>query len=228
VCRFCKFCLTDFINEVEEIYNGRPSSDILDVRSGLDAVRQPLPAPIDQTAKADNRRDERDKIPHKRIRRIAMSALQSQTHTYDSDLAGWMSQQIEYLKAGQIDKIDMPNFLEEIEGVVKTEKRSMKSYFKVLITHMLKWKYQPSQRSGSWLSSIDTSREEIQDILKDSPSLKNYLKEAFDDAWESGRKKALQETGLRNIDMPRVCPWTVEMILTEALDTNTINSKKLG
>lgn len=142
-----------------------------------------------------------------------MSSLAS----YENDLAAWVCQQVGYLKSGQYDKIDMENFIEEIEGVVRSEKRSMKSHFIVLITHLLKWEYQSYHRSRSWVASITNSRCEIQEVVEDSPSLKNHMQTAFEQAWERGRKIALQETGIPSHQLPMACPWSLHHVMNKAI-----------
>jgi len=132
---------------------------------------------------------------------------------YDIDLEVWLNQQIAYLKAGQYNKLDLDNLIEEIESVGKTERRSMESYFEVLICHILKWKYQPSNRSKSWVSSINQSRRHILRILKDSPSLKNYMETAFKDAFNDARKTAVEETGIKSI--PNFCPFNLHYAMHE-------------
>ncbi len=137
---------------------------------------------------------------------------------YEKDLAAWVHQQIEYIKNKEFDKIDIENFIDEVEGVVRGDKRSIQSYFIVIIAHLLKWEYQPSMRSGSWISSIENSQCEINAIIKDSPSLKNYKKLAFDQAWERARKIAITDTGLPSNNFPRVCPWSESEVMNKTFD----------
>ena len=135
---------------------------------------------------------------------------------YDRDLAVWVEQQIAYLKAREYNKLDIDNLLEELESVGKTERRSMESYFEVMIAHLLKWNYQPSNRCKSWASSINQSRRRILRLLKDSPSLKNYMDTAFKDAFNEGRRTAIEETGMK--DIPLMCPFNVTYAMDEKID----------
>lgn len=184
----------------------------------VDDIRQSLPTQIYKTATADHRRTERNSLQNQRLRRIAMSALQSPPYTYDEDLVGWMGQQIAYLKAGQLEKMDMENFLEEVEGVVKTEKRCMKSHFIVLVTHLLKWHYQPSFRCRSWSSSIRNARLEILGVVEDSPSMKRQMQGVFEDSWKRARDLALEESGLPGNDMPKICPWDLDYAMNQKIE----------
>jgi len=137
--------------------------------------------------------------------------------SYESDLVGWMGEQIALLKRGEVDKMDMENFLEEVEGVVRTEKRCMRSHFIVLIAHFLKWHYQPSYRCRSWSSSIRNARWEILGVLEDSPSMKRQMQEVFDGSWTRARALALEESGLPEGDIPRYCPWTLHYVMNKEI-----------
>ena len=151
-----------------------------------------------------------------KTRRKDMGALASTT--YEEDIAAWMSQQLAYLKAGEYDKIDMDNFIDEAEGVVRTDKRSMKSYFVILMGHLLKIQYQPSKKTKSWYYSVDNSRLEINGILSDSPSLKSYMPLAFEQAWEQARKLAISETNMSTREFPRSCPWDLDYVMNKKIN----------
>lgn len=153
-----------------------------------------------------------------------MSALSE--NLYEKDLSAWVNQQIEILKSGRLEKIDVKNLIEELESVGVTERRTMESYFEVLICHMLKWKYQPTHRSKSWINSINNSISGINKILKYNPSLKNFMQKAFDEAWESGRKQALKETKLNSHEIPNKKVWTVETIMAVDIDPDEIVQHK--
>ena len=76
------------------------------------------------------------------------------------------------LSEGRLNDLDIPNLLDELEAMGKSQKRAIGSYLKVLLLHLLKWKYQPAMRPGSWRSSIRNSRLGISDRIEESPSLR--------------------------------------------------------
>jgi hypothetical protein len=79
---------------------------------------------------------------------------------------------------------------------------------------LLKWKYQPEQRSGSWKGSIREHRRRILKSFKDSPSLKRYFAEIFEECYQEAREQASDQTGLSPENFPGQCPFTQELILT--------------
>lgn len=134
---------------------------------------------------------------------------------YDKDFYLWIETTIEQLKEGQLEKIDLINLIEELETMGRSEKHSLDSNLRVILLHLLKYKYQPSKRSKSWLSSIREHRIRIRKILKNSPSLKGYLTTEFFENYQDARKLASDETGLSIDTFPYHCPFTPEETLGE-------------
>lgn len=138
----------------------------------------------------------------------------SQETLYDRDYYLWLSNTAKLLKEKEFTQLDLENLIEEIESLGKSEKRAISSNLIVVILHLLKWRYQPKKRSKSWKSSIREHRRRIQALLKDSPSLNNYLPEILTDCYLAAKKQASDETGLSVVAFPEGCPFS----LTECLD----------
>ncbi len=132
--------------------------------------------------------------------------------TYQTDFYLWTQQQADLLRQGALSAIDVENLIEEIESMGKSDRRSIRSYLANIILHLLKWRYQPDRRSNSWEDSIDNGREEVNWILKDSPSFKPQLITLIDEVYASARRKAGRETKLPITTFPDQCPFTVEQI----------------
>jgi hypothetical protein len=138
--------------------------------------------------------------------------LQTKT-LYDTDFQLWLEQQSQILHNRRYEALDVENLLEELISLGKRDRRSLESYLEVLFTHLLKWEFQPEQRSGSWRGSISNSRLKISKILRDSPSLKNYIPEVWQLAYEGGRRIAADETELAIEIFPELCPYHLEQAL---------------
>ena len=136
---------------------------------------------------------------------------------YEDDILLWSERQAELLRrraAGERVNdadIDWPNVAEEIEDVGKSERREIESRLAVLCTHLLKWRFQPKRRSRSWAGSITEARNQIERVIRGSPSLKGRLAKMLAEAYADGRRVAAAETGLKSV--PPECPWSVEEIL---------------
>jgi hypothetical protein len=95
----------------------------------------------------------------------------------------------------------------------RKDRRELESRLTVLVMHLLKWRYQPDQRGGSWDSTIRTQRREIQKLLHDSPSLRSAVAEAIEGSYDTARRNASAEAGLDAL--PATCPFELEQILAD-------------
>lgn len=125
----------------------------------------------------------------------------------------WISQAVELLEQGRFNELDLENLIEEVASLGRSEKNALKSNLSVLLTHLLKWQYQAHQRTGSWRSTINEHRERLLIALEDSPSLKNYYLEVFNQRYSKARDFAADETGLDLKTFPVECPYSAEEVL---------------
>ncbi|MBE9191420.1 DUF29 domain-containing protein [Gloeocapsopsis crepidinum LEGE 06123] len=132
---------------------------------------------------------------------------------YDTDYGLWLASQIDSLKSHQWDDLDIDNLIEELEGLNRSNKRELESYLVVILTHLLKWEYQPSARTGSWNGSIFNGRKRIARLLKEQPSLKTYIPEILPDAYADGVEIACRETRMPSDTFPPECPYSISQIL---------------
>lgn len=109
----------------------------------------------------------------------------------------------------------MPNLIEELEGLVKSEKNALKSNLSILLIHLLKCRYQPELRPRSRDGTIAEHRDRIEYSLEDSPSLKGYLEEVFGKCYQKARKRASIETGISVEQFPKETPFSVAEVLSE-------------
>ena len=135
--------------------------------------------------------------------------------SYDQDVVAWATEQARLIRTRQFDKLDIEHIADEIEDVGKSEQRELASRMAVLITHLLKWLYQPEVRSASRAGSIREQRKRIAHAVKKTPSLRTSLTdpEWLGDAWSDGLARALEETGLDSL--PETPVWTASQMLME-------------
>jgi hypothetical protein len=92
------------------------------------------------------------------------------------------------------------------------QKREVRSRLTRLCQHLLKRRYQPDHRSRSWRTTIYLQRNELQDLFKDSPSLRPFAQGALASAYVSGRQAAEAEAGLFNLP-GEACPWSLDEVI---------------
>ncbi len=143
--------------------------------------------------------------------------LELQTPTkpnlYDQDYCLWIETTANLLRNKEFSDLDLENLIEEIEDMGRSQRDSLESNLIIVLLHLLKWKYQPQMRSGSWKRSIREHRRRINKAFKDSPSLKRYFLEVYNEAYQNGRKQAADETGLNIVIFPLENPFTREQVL---------------
>jgi Domain of unknown function DUF29 len=132
---------------------------------------------------------------------------------YEQDFYQWTQEQTELMKAGALSQLDIPNLIEEIESMGKTQKHELINRLAVLLMHLLKWDYQPERRSRSWELTIKEQRIRIKNHLSENPSLKYSMSEYVSTAFEIAVVKALKETRLPDLVFPETCPYTIEQIM---------------
>jgi hypothetical protein len=137
--------------------------------------------------------------------------LSSTTNTdnlYECDYYLWLQHTARLISEGKFSDVDTANLIEEIEDMGRSEKRAIESNLRILLLHLLKYKYQSSKITNSWKSTIREHRKRINKAFKDSPSLKRYFEEVFDECYQDGRELAADETGLPLDAFPTKSPFT--------------------
>jgi len=134
---------------------------------------------------------------------------------YETDFNLWIEQTVYQLKKGDLGALDLEHLIEEISDMGRNNRREVFSRLKVLLMHLLKWKYQPEKRTNSWTNTIDEQREQLELILKDSPSLKPYLGDIFSECYQKAVRAAANETNLPKQTFPIDCPFTQEQVLDQ-------------
>ena len=133
--------------------------------------------------------------------------------SYDTDFHAWTREQAARLRRARPSDVDWENLAEEVESLGRSDKRALGSDLKIVLEHLLKWRYQPEKRSESWSDSIEEHRDRIARIIADSPSLAGWPAEVLAAEYDRGRTKALKDTKLAPARIPVVCPFSVEQAL---------------
>ncbi len=134
---------------------------------------------------------------------------------YEQDFYLWLEQTAELLKAGQLEKLDIPHLIEEIESMGRSEKQALRSNLEVILVHLLKYKYQPDKRSNRWRYTLLEHRRRLEDLFQVSPSLRRYFLETLAYCYQGARKMTSVETEIVITTFPLECPFTVEQVLDE-------------
>ena len=86
--------------------------------------------------------------------------MNTNAELYEQDFYEWSHTTAALIRAGKWDDLDREALAEEVESLGKRDRRELRSRLQTLLMHLLKWRYQPSERSGSWRGTIRTARRE--------------------------------------------------------------------
>ena len=121
-----------------------------------------------------------------------IAEMKSTTKTlYESDYSLWVQETAKQLQNRDFDSLDLENLIEEVLDLSRCDKLKVKSLLKRLFEHLLKLKYWQSEmdrNQAHWKSEVLNFRQQIRDELKDSPSLKPYLRQILDESYQDARQ----------------------------------------
>ena len=134
---------------------------------------------------------------------------------HEEDVYGWAIYTAQLLRDKKMSELDFENIIEEMEALGRSEKHELINRLSVLLSHLLKWQYQPTMRGHSWVYSIKEQRKQSKIHLKDNPSLKSKLDDILIDAYDVAISKAAKETTLDEKEFPQECPYTFDQIMND-------------
>ncbi|MBW4672470.1 MAG: DUF29 domain-containing protein [Desmonostoc geniculatum HA4340-LM1] len=135
---------------------------------------------------------------------------------YVTDFALWIEQTVSSLKSQDYSNVDWENLIEEIEALGRRDRRELESRLTTLFEHALKRNYvNLPECYGGWEATISRTQQELNRILRDSPSLRNYFLTVCDEYYQNARKNMSQEYEAK---FPDDCPFPhdVETLLNES------------
>jgi len=138
-----------------------------------------------------------------------------QATLYQSDFYTWARQQADLLREGRFDTLDAEHLIEELEAMGSRERRELANRLTVLLTHLLKWQFQPSRQGASWALTIRVQRMDIADLLNDEPGLTPEIPQAFEKAYRKARLLAAKETGMGESTFPKQSPYSMEQTMAD-------------
>jgi hypothetical protein len=161
-------------------------------------------------------------VPHLGgLQQLELVPTSQEKLTRDTDLYGWLVQQATELRSRQPDFIDWDELAEELDEIVALARKETVSHFRNLLAHLLKWKYQNTNRAEhSWHNTIVRARLDLS-LLLDSKNLRNYVAEkGYALAYRQAREQAGSEMHLDqhtwNRLFPHSCEWDLETTLNSS------------
>jgi Domain of unknown function DUF29 len=137
---------------------------------------------------------------------------------YDRDYFLWLTATVEQLQKRRFSEIDLENLVEEIDYMAQSQKQSIHNQLIFLLEYLLKLVYWESERERNarhWKLKIIAFRDQINDFLADSPSLKPYICDIFTEAYAEAHDLAAIEMEAKLQSIPKISPFTLEQTLDD-------------
>lgn len=135
---------------------------------------------------------------------------------YERDETAWLETMSEMIRHGRLEDLDYRNLAEYLADMSRRDRREVESRLTVLLTHMLKWSYQPDHRSASWKATIIAQRQELAGLVNRGV-LRNHALAVLADTYRNAIERAAAETGLPDEAFPVACPHELDQLLSAEL-----------
>jgi len=143
---------------------------------------------------------------------------------HDTDLSIWSAEQARLLSQRRFEDLDIANLIDELETMGASERNEVSNRLATILEHLLKLRYglQRNPERG-WFETVQTQRDDLESVLRISPSLRSRIPELVNSAYAAAFKRAMRsferyEPGMaayyRDV-LPDSCPFTIEQILNE-------------
>ena len=135
---------------------------------------------------------------------------------YERDETAWLEAMAELARDGRAKDLDLGHLAEYLFDMARRDRREVESRLAVLLSHLLKWTYQPDRRSRGWRATVIEQRQEL-NRLAGRGVLRNHSREVLADVYTEAVERAAAETGAARDRFPAECPYTLDELLTVEL-----------
>jgi hypothetical protein len=149
---------------------------------------------------------------------MVQELIKGEKNLYDTDYNLWVLETVKKLEKRDFSAVDWENLIEEILGLSRSDKRKLESLLMRLIEHLLKlgyWETEKDRNKNHWKGEIRNFRLQIKRLLQDSPSLKPYIRDIFDECYQNSRNIASDKSQLALHTFPEKPIAPLEQILDE-------------
>jgi hypothetical protein len=135
---------------------------------------------------------------------------------YEEDFYVWTEAQAALLRERRFEALDLANLIEEVEALGRSEKSKILNNASVIIEHLLKLQYSPTQEPrNAWRASVREHRRRLRRDL--TPRLRQVLDAELPALYAEIRDDTaalLRDHGedAAADTLPQSCPYTVEQI----------------
>ena len=101
---------------------------------------------------------------------------------YERDETAWLEAMAELARDGRAKDLDLGHLAEYLFDMARRDRREVESRLAVLLSHLLKWTYQPDHRARGWRATVIEQRQELNRLAGQSV-LRNHAQEVLADVY---------------------------------------------
>lgn len=143
---------------------------------------------------------------------MASVATESLATLYTEDETAWLEAMAEAARRRDTSALDLDHLSEYLTDMALRDRREVKSRLAVLLTHLLKWEFQPDRRVRGWRTTVLTQRNELAD-LAGAGVLRAHAEAVLVEAYDRAVELAASETALPLATFPGDCSYSLEQLL---------------
>ena len=149
---------------------------------------------------------------------------------YDEDILLWSEGQAAIIRGlgrirGLPSELDIENVAEEIESVGRSELASVQSFAQLILLHLIKLvEARPCDAARHWRAEVVGFHGDT--LRRYAPSMRQRMD--LDALWRQARSQAIlasDETGHMELRIPEECPFSLDDILDDRIDTFALTDR---
>ena len=94
---------------------------------------------------------------------MAIATAESLAALFTEDETAWLEAMADLVRRRDLAALDLENLAEYLADMARRDRREVKSRLVILLSHLLKWDFQPEKRSRSRRTTILSQRQELAD-----------------------------------------------------------------
>ena len=140
---------------------------------------------------------------------------------YERDETAWLEAMADSAREGRVEDLDLVHLAEYLSDMARRDRREVETRLIVLMTHLLKWEYQPGQRSRSWRATVVEQRRELIGLAAQGV-LRRHAEDVMAKVYPDAIEQASAETGISARIIPAVCPFDLEGLFSVELEAGDV------
>ena len=146
--------------------------------------------------------------------------LASLPSLYHEDETAWLEAMARLVAERRLAEMDFDHLGEYLSDMARRDRREVYSRLVVLLTHLLKWEYQPEKRSGSGRGTILEQRRKLR-LLLESGVLRSHAIASLAVTYQEAREQAAAETGLPLETFPIQWERSIDELITRESESDS-------